>query len=762
MPVPVRHGTASWPGAAAVVYCKYTASHGISPGTAILQMLEQPTMPNEVGNLIISDGFETVTIYDCKVNSLRVAMRNGGFVWELEILDRRWKWRDLGAISGNYNQQDDHAKLQPWTIRSPAELATFCLDAMALGTTPYTIDLPNGLNSNVATLATAMFPPWIGVTPTTGTNPATTWSAEPPASVLAKLCDKYGRHVVLCPVSNQVLVCVPGTGGTLPDGAFQTISPSITAPETPTGITVVGAPTLVQCRLILVPVGIEWDGSYRSIWALSYAPTTPATAQQVLIIVRGGVEQIQGLTFTITINGIAFNYVAAPGDDNDTVAVALANQINGSPGLAGAVNVVVFTVGPVTEIQVTASQTNVPFGYGVNVDAGPNNPLIGITADLIKAAAPGAPNWSKSPPPDFPEVVATPRLNVYQARKLAQESVWKCFQLANYSGEVSAVSDIAYLSDSRAPVVVSPLPLTIPGYGVLQRRQQILLTPFQVEQVVPEQGDDHLYDLGDVPQTLNLYNGYSRSKPAAIFGSVSVQESQSWFWNGKAKSRKINTLQADQVFTPFRIDALQQVVTFGSGQSGGKLAGVGDYIYRQGVEGIEAPVLILQTGINIRNKDTNAVERMNLSRLLPNMAGVTNFQVKTYDDCQFEIVGQYDANENIIGAASFNGDALQRANYYLDGMAAQYFQTAGLTLKYCGIRAIDLDASIMQVTWEVDDEAGCTTMASSNTEHEVFVEPYPARRRAENLRPGTIGDLLDRSSPPRGVPPFWNFMPVGS
>jgi len=73
--------------------------------------------------------------------------------------------------------------------------------------------------------------------------------------------------------------------------------------------------------------------------------------------------------------------------------------------------------------------------------------------------------------------------------------------------------------------------------------------------------------------------------------------------------------------------------------------------------------LVLQTGINIRNAATNALECFTASRLLPNMAGQTNFAVSVHEDVQLGIIGQYDTEEHIVGATLL--DAMRHFSWVL-------------------------------------------------------------------------------------------------
>lgn len=61
---------------------------------------------------------------------------------------------------------------------------------------------------------------------------------------------------------------------------------------------------------------------------------------------------------------------------------------------------------------------------------------------------------------------------------------------------------------------------------------------------------------------------------------------------------------------------------------------------------------------------------------------------------------------------------------------------------------MSLDGANMQVTWEVSGD-GCHTTASRNSEHNIYVPQYPARRRAELLSPAVYDRVREGSVPQR-------------
>jgi hypothetical protein len=115
---------------------------------------------------------------------------------------------------------------------------------------------------------------------------------------------------------------------------------------------------------------------------------------------------------------------------------------------------------------------------------------------------------------------------------------------------------------------------------------------------------------------------------------------------------------------------------------------------------------------------------------------------------QLEVTSSYDKANNLLKYGLLEADAILRADYYISGMLQPYLVSAAQTLEYNGIAAISLDGAISQVTWNVGPQ-GASTTASRNTEHDVNIPPYPARRRREYLLPAPDGraDILPREKP---------------
>lgn len=685
--MPTIHGKAFWPGADTCEACTYTISQGISPGTALFRMSPNAggRLPAEVGNLTFDDGANRVIIPDCKVQSIKANQDSGGQYWSLEIADRRWKWGEFGATNGLYNQLDPFGKLIPWTTRSPRELAGLLLREM--GETRFTIDLPDGITRAQGAAFTRILRPG-ELFPPSGTNPCFNWEAEPPAKALQNLCDIFGRRIVYRLSTNSVLITIPGRGRTLPVGLSSSQhSPSVTAPDRPAGVGVIGSPTRYQMRMLLEPVGKEWDGSYRPIDELSYAPTAPGTKQISTATLTDFSLAIN--SYKVYVNDVMCFVITVPSDNQNTITTALSTAINVNPE----VNKVVKATAAANVLTVTGLADGVAFKFETDVYPVPTV----HEAKLVQVAKVAGRSWANCHPPTFWGVVETDRLTKYDAQKLAQESVWRCYRVV--------------LADPTAP----SLPLTVPGYGPLVRRQQIVLQDTQVEQVTPQANDPNLRNRIGQEMTVNLYNGYSRDKPAAVYGSAVTITPYALYL-----PTTTNTPQDKQYFAQFSANEFEQMIEFGS------------YVYRFAEGQYQKPKLTLQTGVLIRSAETNQLECYVASRPLGNASGKTNFLIKKYPDIQLNVIGTYDDRGILRGHRLLEEDAKIRAAYYLEGLALQFPVAAGSTENYNGFIPIDLDGAISQVTYNTD-ESGCSTVASRNTEHSVYTPPYPARRRAEGI-----------------------------
>jgi hypothetical protein len=754
--------TASWPGVIGTASCTYTCTHGVSPGTAVLMTIPQANTtdrPDEFGNLTIGDGFRRVVLQDCKIDRITSESTPEGTTWRLEIFDRRWRWRtptaSYGGVRGWYNRQDDHGKLVPWAIRSPYEMAKICLDDM--GEVGYVIDLPKGL-SRADGMDLDRYLRAGENFKQSFANPEQIWDHSPPALMLAALADFFGCRVVYQPFANRVVVTPLGVGldipGTLPTESF---APGIDTPETPREVGVAGAPTRFQGKFLLEAVGEEWDGSYLPIDDLSYAPRGPS--QKQISTVTGSVDPPgHGVFVQVSWTDEAGNTtsILAFGEEADDLATqmtSIAAQLNAKqPG--GQLSIT--SAGAVLTIEGTKP------GFGFNVESGyvdgfmPNTTAV----TLVQPATKGGGSWATCIPPTFLGVQATDRLSYIEALRLAKNTVFRCFRVVNrdpFSGTTPLGGALG---------LAIPKPLTVPGFGIIKRRQQLVLQPTKVEQVVPTPriagGIDRGNPLGGIVGGIlpEYYNGYSRDQRATVTGRVAIfLPGLSVVWNPKpvvaagqdarqSLNQRLNTGVGDRVFVGFNLTTVD---------SGDQLVVFSDYLYEwlpadNRAAFIRAPRLVIETATLVRDEETDQFVRGEWKK---HLGGKASIEWAIRDDVVRDYIGLYGfgsynpddpINEQVNllnGVKTYNEeDSKSRADYYLEGMARKFQNRVGGIVRMVGIYPLDPDGKIHQVTWETGP--GATTIGSVDTEHSDVIPPYPRRRLQENLAPNADAAAANR------------------
>ena len=651
--------------------CTYTASHGISPGTAYLSIAPQTGKIATHGDLVIGDGQRRVVLRDCRVARMTADAGPDGQTWTLEIQDRRWRWPGLGGISGSFNELDQRKKLVPWSIRSPQEIAEMCLQA--LGEKNYTIVLPPGLPSAIGKNIERYL--LLGENfPQTMTNPPTEFDHAPPAEVLARFCDQFGCRVIFDPVTDTVRILPLGVGRRVPAVPSESISPGFVNPRVPAAIGIVGAPVRFQMRFVLEPVAKEWDGSYVPADSVSYAPEIPPQ-KQVSTVTYTGTNPVTGLIVTLTINPGALNEkkieFRGTGGTPFQMLERIKNDINKDKLCASAL-----TAGRSGGV-LTLTGLRDGVAFGVEAEALNLQPPDTFVAKLEQAAVKkGARTWRFSPPPAFPGVRGTDRLSPKEALDLANQSVFRCYR-------------VLFID----PATGKP-PIRVPWYkGKIVRRQQFVLQQTKVEQVVPQErikgGVDRnnpvaqalSLPVGILGQTIGFkglgggilpefYDGYSRDRAATVHGSVYKGLSGSsviWTPDGN-----MNTNQTDRVYCSFTIDPYNQIVTFSS-----PVYKVPDVPGKGGF--CEFPALTLETGCLLRDADTNSFVRW---EVIAKLGGSAPIQWFRHEDVAVGVVGRYRGKVNegpkgneLLGfffAPGDERDATARANHYLRSHMREY------------------------------------------------------------------------------------------
>lgn len=256
----------------AVLSFRVTQNHGITPAVFKVRMVMLPQEPDKNGDVVIQygpggvGGFK-LTFPDCTIDL--IDRPNGAeLVWDVTILDRRWKWR-FGKIDGAYNQRwKNGTELRTETKKKPSELAKLCFEAM--GETKYDLTALKAFD---------------------GLDfPETTWNNANPAEVLQQLCENYGCRL-LCIEDRAVIVKV-GDGEELDaSGNTYTVmedSRTFDPPERPGRIVLRGPPTSVQADLPLFAVAVDVDGKIKPINKVSYAPGSPTFLQGQPIDYKSG------------------------------------------------------------------------------------------------------------------------------------------------------------------------------------------------------------------------------------------------------------------------------------------------------------------------------------------------------------------------------------------------------------------------------------------------------------------------------------------
>lgn len=727
---PIIHGVVSWPGVIAVEGFDGTISHGPSPNTLILRTSPQPNFPAMFGNLVITDQVNTVVLKGCRVKDVKVIQEDErGYGWQLWIEDRRWRWQENGFLFGCYNQLLPNGDLIPYTIRSPSELAILCLTA--LGETVYTIDLPIGLSDPGLVVPTGLG----GIT-AGGVNPPINWEGIPPAQALAQLCDQFNRRIVYDPISDSVLIVQPGVGtGLVGNWSIHRQGPSFAAPKVPSGVGVIGAPTRYQCRLAVEAVGKEYDGWYYPIDMLSYAPDPLPPAKQVTTITLGGTPDAQAhwkitISYSKTVVGgfektFTANFDVGSTGNFATDCTDIAAQINAN----ATVNTILKAVAGASTVTLTGLANGQSFDVSVEMTVTvPKNPSPSISQTLTTLASDGASRWAYSNPPLFPNVKATDQVTYDMAVQLAQESVFRCYRIT--------------CQDLRTP----GQPAMIPGFGRVPLRQLIILQDTQVDQntpqpvpTIPEIDPDGDIDPAGVtingrPFVADFYAGYAHDLPAFVFGAISAQQQLgdtgiAWSQQGSDP----NTKPSSRIFVPFDVDPQEQLIRFHSP------------VYFQDVGGkIKEPKLTLQTAVLVRNPDTLQIERFTSIEPLAQGDALTPPAMEIHPDIELEITSRYDTTNNLVAFTVLDQDPLARAKFYLDGLIAKYTLSGGLgqTFEINGIAPFALDGLRQQITWHIGED-GCSTTLSLNSEHNLYVDKYPARRRIDHLQGLVRGKVED-------------------
>lgn len=661
-------GYMTFPGIEQVERGSFTLSHGITPSIATIEIQPQEGFVTIVGPMVITQGDVTLVFPNCRLDSASFQYNQSGMIWRLSIMDRRWKWA-FGAISGHYNQRFNSilpfGSIDAFTLKSPQELCSLCLDAM--GETGYDVSqVPNE------------------------PRPQTDWEAEIPAQALASLAESLGCRIVLR-LDNTVQVARVGVGEGLPTDGIEADGMAVSVFRRPDKLRFLCGPTRYQVDFKLEAVGLDVDGLVKPIDDLSYAPQG----------VPGVVSFTPGGNI---INGTAF----AMGAYNDTLTctigadtsiptvVAKITQACNSSVLPGFRSFVYWTDGAVVYAQ----------GVDTTVDMSKVNAAASGTATITKATVAatipaGWGNYAGTSPPDFMDIVGwetpigTPppaqlQLKTWfvNPRELARASVFRWYRIS-----MEAVDDPN----------LTPL---IPGFGDfpgqrIQARWQIL--PCEDVQVEGFYDEDRNF----------------QSFPAWVWG-VSTQGT---FWGGwggdiKTSDGNGNSLPGQFVETTFSVDKEIGVVKFDEPVYK-NVRGNPDWT-------IAPADLYVRLAVSVKDYASNAPYRYYKDLDFPNPVG-TQPRYLLHDEEKMQIAPIYDADYNVVGLKTTSFEVDPAADYYLNAVSYEYQLPTPQDITYLNVLPISPDGAIQQVTWTVDATSGCGTRASRNTEWNPIVPAFRER-----------------------------------
>jgi hypothetical protein len=200
----------------------------------------------------------------------------------------------------------------------------------------------------------------------------------------------------------------------------------------------------------------------------------------------------------------------------------------------------------------------------------------------------------------------------------------------------------------------------------------------------------------------------------------------------EGKPGDFNTGRHDRVYVDFAINNVEQMIVFSEPV----------YRFLGGAGGMyEEPDLVLECGCHVLDPVTSQPYRWEEVLSIPGGTAPTEWTFR--EDVDVSVIGEYSRTNMMFGHKFFDlKDGRSRASYYMRGQASKYKIVGGETRQYAVIVPVDPDGLIQQVTWSVG-EGGPTTIASANTEHHPAIPAYPARRRAENLKPDAAAALAN-------------------
>lgn len=329
-------------------------------------------------------------------------------------------------------------------------------------------------------------------------------------------------------------------------------------------------------------------------------------------------------------------------------------------------------------------------------------------------------------------------------RELAASSVFRMYRIC-MPGSYNA--KIYYGQEN-------PADLNVPRYaGVVTRRRQILplLNRQNVVETYAEDQEEGTLKLYRPPQ---IHGFFTSGNDAEFQNTVSTIQGSCHFFNiDRFMEQREFNINAQQF--SFSIDASRGIVHFPEPVYH-PLGGTITTRRNNPTEELNTPkhypaFLFLRIAFCIRHKDT--LSYPNEDDPYPPSRHI--FVLSTgYDGEQTEYIPHPELG--VAYTPSYNADGTihhtdnnqtlmdEIAQKYLTQYLSQIQRPNASTIHYAGLKFIELDGTIRQVTWSIPGGAPVTTTASYNTEQPRVTIPYRLRRQLEKQRYQTTMDDLYR------------------
>lgn len=249
-------------------------------------------------------------------------------------------------------------------------------------------------------------------------------------------------------------------------------------------------------------------------------------------------------------------------------------------------------------------------------------------------------------------------------------------------------------------------PLTIPGYP--QKITKLEQLNFENSQVATVLWQD---------------SGVDMCLPPMVYGS--------WFDGRYGLANITNTINPDAPENDlsrreFTFDAAHGIVKFA------------DPIFKnttaaQSKLSIGPATLRLRVACTINNPQTRALSRYERERRTGTRAK-TKTRYLRHDEISPSIIPTYNSSFKVTKLTHNKAAVDRECDYYLDAAMREYQLKLPQTITYSGLRKIDLDGAIHQITLMVSSNSGANTIVSRNTEQFRYTQPYKERRNRERTR----------------------------